>query len=122
MQLIRNFKLGLSTALCALVLAACGGGDDAPATPAAPAVPVVFPVAEAPAKLSAWNAVRSDGSTMSLNAAVVPYDLSSALFTDYALKMRAVYVPAGKQITYTTTGTLDFPVGTAIYKLSLIHI
>jgi uncharacterized repeat protein (TIGR03806 family) len=25
-------------------------------------------------------------------------------------------VPAGKQITYTTTGTLDFPVGTAIYK------
>ena len=117
MLLIRNLKLGLSTALCALVLAACGGGgDDAPATPAAPSGPVVFPVAEAPAKLSAWNAVRSDGSTMSLNAAVVPYDLSSALFTDYALKMRAVYVPAGKQITYTTTGTLDFPVGTAIYK------
>jgi uncharacterized repeat protein (TIGR03806 family) len=25
-------------------------------------------------------------------------------------------VPAGKQINYTTTGTLDFPVGTAIYK------
>ena len=75
MLLIRNLKLGLSTALCALVLAACGGGGDD-----------------------------------------VPYDLSSALFTDYALKMRAVYVPAGKQITYTTTGTLDFPVGTAIYK------
>ena len=36
MLLIRNLKLGLSTALCALVLAACGGGgDDAPATPAA---------------------------------------------------------------------------------------
>ena len=117
MLLIRNLKLGLSTALCALVLAACGGGGhDAPATPAAPSGPVVFPVAEAPAKLSAWNAVRRDGSTMSLNAAVVPYDLSSALFTDYALKMRAIYVPAGKQITYTTTGTLDFPVGTAIYK------
>jgi len=117
MQLIRNVKLGLGTVLCALVLGACGGGgDDAPAVPAAPAGPVVFPIAEAPAKLSAWNAIRSDGSTMSHNSAVVPYDLSSALFTDYALKMRAIYVPAGKQITYTTTGTLEFPVGTAIYK------
>jgi hypothetical protein len=91
MQLIRNFKLGLSAAFCALVLAACGGGgDDAPVAPAAPAAPVVFPVAEAPAKLSAWNAVRSDGSKMSHHMPpVVPYDLSSALFTDYALKMRA---------------------------------
>ena len=76
---------------------------------------MVFPVAEAPAKLSAWNAVLSNGSALSHNVAVVPYDLSSALFTDYALKMRAIYVPAGKQITYTTTGTLDFPVGTAIF-------
>jgi len=116
MQLIQTCKLGLSAALCALVLVACGGSDDAPAVPAAPAGPVIFPIVQAPAKLSAWNAVRSDGSQLSHDAAVVPYDLSSALFTDYALKMRALYVPAGKKINYTTTGTLDFPVGTAIYK------
>lgn len=30
--------------------------------------------------------------------------------------MRGIYVPAGKKINYTTSGTLDFPVGTAIYK------
>ncbi len=53
---------------------------------------------------------------MALNVAMVPYDLTSALFTDYAFKQRAVYVPAGKKIGYTTTGTLDFPIGSAIIK------
>ncbi len=116
MNHLRNLKLGLFALLGALVLVACGGGDDAtPASPS-PSVPVAFPSDKAPAKLSAWNAISSNGTTMSHHTAVVPYDLSSALFTDYALKMRAIYVPAGKQITYTTTGTLEFPVGTAIYK------
>jgi uncharacterized repeat protein (TIGR03806 family) len=113
-SLIRSLKWGAGSALCALILSACGGGGgdgDAP-----PAAPVVFRAAEAPAKLSQWNAVRSEGSTLSHHAAVVPYDLSSALFSDYALKMRGLYVPAGKKINYTTVGTLDFPVGTAIYK------
>lgn len=116
MNLIRNLKLGLFALVGALVLVACGGGDDATPSSPAPSVPVVFPSDKAPAKLSAWNAISSNGTTMSHHTAVVPYDLSSALFTDYALKMRAIYVPAGKQIKYTTTGTLNFPVGTAIFK------
>lgn len=111
-----SLKLGVSAALCALILAACGGGGDDPVATPAPSVPAVFPAAQAPAKLSQWNAVLSNGATVSHHSAVVPYDLSSALFTDYALKMRGIYVPAGKKINYTTSGTLDFPVGTAIYK------
>ena len=118
-SLFSQIKFGVGGVVCALVLTACGGGGDGASGAdgaLAPTGPVVFPVAQAPSKLSQWKAVLSDGSTLSHDAAVVPYDLSSALFTDYALKMRGIYVPAGTKINYTTTGILDFPIGTAIYK------
>jgi hypothetical protein len=115
-SLFSSLKTGVGVALCAMGLVACGGGSDESDSSATPSQPVVFAIADAPAKLSQWNAVLSAGNSLSHNAAVVPYDLSSALFSDYSLKMRALYVPAGKQINYSATGTLDFPVGTAIYK------
>jgi uncharacterized repeat protein (TIGR03806 family) len=57
-----------------------------------------------------------DGRAVKLNAEVVPYDLNSALFTDYAFKLRAAYLPAGKQVGYKADGTLDFPIGSARFK------
>ena len=109
-----------SAAIAALALvAACGGGgggSDAPAVdPGTPPV-TIFDQSTAPAKLSAWHFVLSDGAKLTLNSGVVPYDLNTALFSDYAFKLRALYVPAGKKIGYRTDGTLDFPVGTAITK------
>jgi len=47
---------------------------------------------------------------------VLPYDLNTALFSDYALKNRFVYVPEGLQVPFDTTGTLDFPVGSVLIK------
>ena len=44
-------------------------------------------------------------------------DLASSWVSDYSLKLRAQYIPAGKTITHTTTGTLGCPIGTAIYKI-----
>lgn len=44
------------------------------------------------------------------------YDLTTPLFTDYANKYRAVYVPEGAQIQYTEQGPFDFPVGSIIAK------
>lgn len=101
-----------------LLVAACGGGSDGSGEAAVAQTPPVktFEQSSAPDKLSAWNLVLSDGKTLTLNAGVVPYDLNSALFSDYAFKLRAVYVPPGAQIGYKADGTLDFPVGTAIAK------
>jgi uncharacterized repeat protein (TIGR03806 family) len=105
-----------------LILAGCGGGGDSGGSPTsqpqAPTGPTVFDVASAPTKLSAWNMVGVKGTTLSLNAALVPYDLNSTLFSDYAFKLRAMYVPSGKTINYTTasTDTLDFPIGTVLVK------
>lgn len=93
-----------------------GGGTTTGGTLPTSAAPTVYQQAAMPTKLSAWNLVGSTGATMGHNAALVTYDLNSALFSDYALKMRAIYVPAGQKINYTTTSTLDFPVGTAIVK------
>lgn len=58
----------------------------------------------------------------------VPYTLSSPLFTDYAVKARAVHLPDGARMGFRestsggpitnsgATATLDFPVGTVISK------
>jgi uncharacterized repeat protein (TIGR03806 family) len=46
----------------------------------------------------------------------IPYDLSTALFTDYATKYRYVFVPDGKSATYSEFEVMDFPVGTVLVK------
>ena len=115
--------LAATTAFAAAALvAACGGGGGSstgsgtpPVDPAGAPV-TIFDRTTAPSKLSAWHFVLSDGAKLTLNDGVVPYDLNTALFSDYAFKLRALYVPAGKQIGYKTDGTLDFPIGSAIMK------
>ena len=46
----------------------------------------------------------------------VPYDLSTALFSDYTSKYRFVFVPEGKAVGYSASEVLEFPVGTVIAK------
>jgi uncharacterized repeat protein (TIGR03806 family) len=110
---------GLVIAAAALLGACGGGGGDAGSTtpPTSGTPPVqIYDQTTAPSKLSAWHLLLNDGSKLTLNQGVVPYDLNSALFSDYAFKLRTVYVPAGKQVGYGTDGTLDFPIGTVIAK------
>jgi len=47
---------------------------------------------------------------------VLPYDLNTPLFTDYAHKQRFVYIPEGKQAFYNDSTVLSFPVGTVLIK------
>lgn len=108
-------RLAAALAL-AIGLASCGGSSDAPAPTVAPQGVRVFDRSTAPAQLSQWNFLKSDGSVLSLNQGVVPYDLSSALFSDYAHKFRAVYVPEGKKVTYDAERPFDFPVGSVVMK------
>lgn len=115
-----------------LALTACGGGGGA-STPATPPAPVTDPVAggdapddasgvrvyaatAAPAKLSAWRVVASDGGTLTLGERVVPYALNTPLFSDYAHKLRTLWVPPGTQIAETASGPLQFPVGAVVTK------
>ena len=90
----------------ALLAAACGK---------APPV-VVHPADNPPARLSDWGVVFSDSMYLELNERVTPYTLNTPLFTDYAIKLRTVWVPEGTRADYAEDRELDFPVGTIISK------
>ena len=66
--------------------------------------------------LSSYRFFRGDGSTQEPNDGVLPYDLNTQLFADYALKHRFVWLPAGASATYSARESFDFPVGTVIIK------
>jgi uncharacterized repeat protein (TIGR03806 family) len=69
-----------------------------------------------PAKLSDWNVLFAGHERLELNAHVVPYDLNTPLFSDYAHKLRTVWLPRGRAAHYSAVDTFEFPVGTIITK------
>jgi uncharacterized repeat protein (TIGR03806 family) len=101
---VRRFCLAIGACL---LIAAC---DRATQTV------VVHPADQVPDRLSDWGVVFADGAHFELNDGVLPYDLNTPLFSDYALKLRTVWVPDGKTVGYNDTRELDFPVGTIISK------
>ena len=90
------------------ILAAC-------ARPPAPK-PVHFFAEGTPELLSEWSVMYIAEGRLQLNARVLPYDLDSALFSDYAHKLRTVWMPEGVSARYQADGAMDFPVGTIISK------
>ena len=91
-------------AVCALV--ACGHP---------PAQVHYFPRGKPP-KLSDWRVLEVSGGELKLNTGVVPYDLNTPLFSDYAHKLRTVWMPPGTSATYASDASFDFPVGTIVSK------
>ncbi len=69
-----------------------------------------------PARLSEWGLLKPAAGGFTLAQRVLPYDLNSPLFSDYALKFRTVYVPEGQRAAYQTKGVLEFPEGTILSK------
>jgi uncharacterized repeat protein (TIGR03806 family) len=69
-----------------------------------------------PQKLSEWRLFQGDGASLKPNQGVVPYDLNTPLFSDYANKHRFVWMPAGTSAVYNDDEAFDFPVGTIISK------
>jgi hypothetical protein len=67
-------------------------------------------------KLSDYGFFKNKLSDLDPNTNVVHYELSTPLFTDYAVKDRFLVIPAGKQMKYTAEGVLDFPDSTIIIK------
>jgi uncharacterized repeat protein (TIGR03806 family) len=70
---------------------------------------------EYPARLSEWRILARKGDRLTLHERVMPYDLNSALFSDYAHKLRTVVLPAGATVEYGEED-FDFPLGTVITK------
>jgi uncharacterized repeat protein (TIGR03806 family) len=95
-------------ALCLAVLTVAGCGQRQ--------AEVAFHAEGYPARLSEWQVVLARGDKLELSKGVVPYDLNTPLFTDYAHKLRTVWLPAGTSAKYSATENFEFPVGTVISK------
>lgn len=78
--------------------------------------PVQFHAEGYPATLDDWHVVYRDGDRLALNAGVVPFDLNTPLFSDYAHKLRTVWMPKGSAAKYAPREAFDFPVGTILSK------
>ena len=57
-----------------------------------------------------------DGPAQVPNQEVVPYDLNTPLFSDYATKHRFFWLPTGQAMAYSETGVFDMPVGSVLIK------
>jgi uncharacterized repeat protein (TIGR03806 family) len=67
-------------------------------------------------KLSQYHFFKGDLKTLTPNDRVLPYDLITPLFSDYALKARFVWMPEGTSAKYVRDEVLDFPVGAVLIK------
>ncbi len=69
-----------------------------------------------PKVLSEYGLFRGNLADQQPADGVVPYNLNTPLFTDYATKQRFVKLPAGATAPYNADQAFDFPVGTVIAK------
>jgi uncharacterized repeat protein (TIGR03806 family) len=98
-------------AMCiVLVLLAAGCARQKP--PPGPADAAWQPAA----RLSAYGLFRGAPAAQEPAAGVLPYDLNTPLFSDYAVKHRFVAVPAGTTAAYHEADAFAFPVGTILVK------
>lgn len=104
--------LVLPFAVAASLSGACGSSSG-PCTPGAAGVDTggAFP-----SSLGAYCMVSIQDAQVTPSAGVTPYDLNTPLFSDYAVKVRTVWMPPGASAQYQTTDTFDFPVGTVLTK------
>src|SRR5699024_9932708 len=77
---------------------------------------VVFHAHENPDNLMAWHVLSIRHGHLVPNKGVVPYGVNAKLFSDYADKMRTVWMPKGTSATYEPVKAFDFPVGTILSK------
>lgn len=68
-----------------------------------------------PAKLSDYG-FFTDLAKRTPASRVAGYDLETALFSDYTVKQRFIYVPTGAKAKYDPARTFDFPIGSALIK------
>lgn len=73
-------------------------------------------LAEKPPKLLSEFELFADLTRQIPARGVLPYSITTALFSDHADKYRFVFVPPGTSARYDETESFEFPVGTALIK------
>jgi uncharacterized repeat protein (TIGR03806 family) len=69
-----------------------------------------------PKKLSQWRLFTGELRRLQPNTGVVPYDVNTALFSDYAAKARFVWMPKGTSARYDPVNAFEFPAGAILAK------
>ena len=95
--------------LASLAALVCLGAAPDPAGVALQAL-----LAETPAPKLADYRLFTDAGARRPNVGLTPYDLNTPLFSDYAEKLRLIYLPPGKAAAYRAEGVLAFPVGATL--------
>ena len=100
------------------IIISCGSDDSDNYTELPEVSPVVLDLSAVPyPTLSDYNFYEGDLKNLEPVYGVLPYDLNSSLFTDYALKKRFVWMPDTTTATYTSDGAVpNFPTGTVLIK------
>ena len=81
-----------------------------------PRTPLYLPSGENyPEKLSEWGVLQQRDGRLQPVEGVLPYDLNTPLFTDYAHKLRTIWMPSGTNTRYGEA-RFDYPVGTVLSK------
>lgn len=69
-----------------------------------------------PENLSEWNLFKKPLYALNPSEGLIPYDLASPLFTDYAQKSRFLKVPKDSIVKYHAQEVMDFPEGSILVK------
>ena len=93
------------------MLAGCGRAPSS-GKPTSP----VFHTDTDPQLLSDWGLFDLSKGGFALQTDVVPYDLNTPLFTDYAHKLRTIWIEGEQAGEYISADAPEFPVGTVISK------
>ncbi|MCZ6618827.1 MAG: hypothetical protein O7E57_11910, partial [Gammaproteobacteria bacterium] len=75
-----------------------------------------FPGDIYPERLSAWGITERQGDSLVFARRALPYELNSSLFSDYALKLRTVWLPPGETANFNAEEAFEFPTGTIVTK------
>lgn len=67
-------------------------------------------------KLSDYGFFKAPMNRLSPADSLIPYNLNSALFSDYAFKKRFIKIPEGEFATYDPKEVFDFPKATILVK------
>ena len=69
-----------------------------------------------PKRLSNWGVIEKQGNRLVLGENVTAYDINTPLFSDYALKLRTLWMPAGTSAGFAARDSYAMPAGTIISK------
>jgi uncharacterized repeat protein (TIGR03806 family) len=67
-------------------------------------------------KLSEYSFFKGRLSDLNPSSDVIPYDLNTPLFSNYAEKLRFIQLPKGTQANYNDSIAFEFPEGTILIK------